>query len=150
MDSIEPRGRIDAGFEPNTVSDEAVDYIADIAAGDARFGIALLRRSARWAIKMQRSRITIDVIDEVRDDARDELHMRHVDALSTHQRMLYEIIKEAGEIGAGELRERYEERVGSNAKSARMQRKYLTGIARYKLIRSKGSGRWTRYEIQHY
>ncbi|QCJ48535.1 AAA family ATPase [Haloprofundus sp. MHR1] len=144
------RGRIDAGFEPNTVSDDAVDYIADIAAGDARFGIALLRRSARWAIEIQRSQITTDVVDEIRDEARDELHMRHVDALSTHQRMLYEIIKGAGEIGAGELREQYEERAGSNAKTARMQRKYLNGLTRYNLIRSHGSGRWTRYELRQY
>ncbi|WP_317988552.1 orc1/cdc6 family replication initiation protein [Haloprofundus salilacus] len=144
------RGRISAGLGPNTVSDEAVDYIADTATGDARFGIALLRRSARWAIEMQRSQITTDVVDEIRDDARDELHMRHVDALSTHQRMLYEIIKDAGELGAGELRERYEERSGSNAKTPRMQRKYLNGLARYKLIRSKGSGRWTQYEVQRH
>ncbi|WP_224332905.1 Cdc6/Cdc18 family protein [Haloprofundus halobius] len=144
------QGRIDAGFRDGAVNDETVSYIADVAAGDARLGIALLRRSARWAVEMQHRQITPDIVDEVDDDAREEIHSRHVDALSTHQRMLYEIIKERGEIEAGELRAEYERRAGSSAKSARMRRKYLHGLQRYKLIRSHGSGRWKRYEIRQY
>ncbi len=41
------QARIRAGLRPGTISSDAIDYIADVAAGDAREAIGILRSGAR-------------------------------------------------------------------------------------------------------
>ena len=138
--------RINAGLASGVVEEEAVETIADIAAGDARHAITLLRRAVRDAIKSGDEKLTVENVQPVREEAREEIHDRHVDTLGTHQRHLYEIIKEAGEIGASELHARYEERVGDpRVKSTR--RKYLQSLEHYELIESSGAGRGRTYRF---
>ncbi|MFB6292323.1 MAG: AAA family ATPase, partial [Candidatus Nanohaloarchaea archaeon] len=69
------------------------------------------------------------------------------DKLNRHQQVLYEIIKDAGEIKPGELYERYEERV-EEPKVKRTLRKYLQKMDHYRLIESEGEGRWRSYTVQ--
>lgn len=104
-------GRIDHALRSGVVGDDVVDYIADVAAGDARHAITLLRRGVREATKIGDEKLTADHVEGVREDAREEIHDRHVDTLGTHQRHLYEIVREAGEISSTELHARYEESV---------------------------------------
>ncbi|WP_232700642.1 hypothetical protein [Halobacterium wangiae] len=42
-------GRVDVGLRPDLVEDDVLAHIADLAAGDARAGIALLRNAAERA-----------------------------------------------------------------------------------------------------
>lgn len=140
-------GRIDAALASGTVEEEAVETIADIAAGDARHAITLLRRAVRDAVEHGDETLTVGNVQPVREDAREEIHERHVDTLGTHQRHLYEIIKEVGEIGASTLHARYEDRVGDpRVKSTR--RKYLQSLEHYNLIESSGEGRGTTYRFR--
>ncbi len=62
----------------------------------------------------------------------------------THKRALYEIIKEAGEIGPSALHRRYEQYVETpKAKSTR--RKSLSYLRQYGEIESDGQGPATTY-----
>jgi len=67
---------------------------ADVAAGDARPAITLFRRGVREATNLGDERLSVDPVQEVRADAREKIHDRHVDTLGTHQRHLYEIVRE--------------------------------------------------------
>jgi len=139
-------GRIDHALRAGIVEEDVVDYTADIAAGDARHAITLLRRGVREATKIGDEKLSVDHVQNVRADAREEIHDRHVDTLGTHQRHLYEIVREAGEISSTDLHTRYEERVADpKAKSTR--RNYIQSLERYELILAVGKTRSRRYEF---
>jgi orc1/cdc6 family replication initiation protein len=139
-------GRIAAGLQRNSVENDVVDYIADIAAGDARHAIALLRRAVRHIAKRGEDRVAVENVVTVRDEARKEIHERRIDTLGTHQRHLYEIIADAGEISVEDLHGTYEERV-SEPKAKSTRRKYLQSLERYDLVESEGLTRGKRYRV---
>ena len=141
--------RVVNGLAPGVVERETVEYIADVAAGDARMGITLLRRTVKRAMVADRERITIEDVKASEESAREVIHERNVSTLSTHQRHLYEIIKDAGELTASELHDRYEARVGE-PRAPGTRRRYIRGLERYKMVRSTGEGRGTRYEYIGY
>jgi len=143
------QARVDVGLAPGTVSSLVVERAADIAAGDARTGIVLLGRAVQRAQDEGRTSVTCADVDESRESALRAIHERNVVTLSTHQRVLYEILREAGELSAHELHERYEELAGS-PRSQRSRRRYLRGLERYKMIRKLRSGGGTRYEFRGY
>ena len=136
--------RIHTGLASGVVEEETVEYIADVAAGDARHAITLLRRAVREAVKRGDEVLTVENVEEIREDAREEMHERDVNMLGTHQRHLYEIIKEAGEITAPELHARYEDRV-SDPRVRSTRRGYLQSLEKYELIKAPGNTRSRRY-----
>jgi len=139
-------GRISAGPQRNSVENDVVDYLSDIAAGDAGHAIALLRRTVRHVAKRGEDRVAVGNVVTVRYEARKEIHERRIDTLGTHQRHLYEIIADAGEISVENPHETSEERVSeSKAKSTR--RKYLQSLERYDLVESEGMTRGKRYRV---
>ncbi|MGQ4556007.1 hypothetical protein [Halobellus sp. GM3] len=138
------RGRADAGLAPDAVDEETLATIADLAAGDARLAIALLRQAAEEAETEGQDHLSPGLVASVSDSATTEVHERNVALLSTHQRLLYEIIAEAGVIGAKELRLAYESEA-SSPKSPATRRRYLDSLERYGLIEQRGSTRDTTY-----
>jgi orc1/cdc6 family replication initiation protein len=139
------RGRADAGLTPGAVDEGTLGEIADLAAGDARLAIALLRRAAERAETEGRESLSPGLVEAVSDSATTEVHDRNVELLSTHQRLLYEVVSEAGEIAASDLHRRYEEQA-SSPKSRSTRRRYLDSLERYGLIEQQGSTRDSRYE----
>lgn len=138
------RGRVKAGLRPNVIREETLEYVADLAAGDARAGIALLRSAVERAKAAGREEITEALVDDVEADARAEMRAHRVRELDTDKRLLYEIIREAGELDAGTLHARYENRAQDPvARSTR--RKYLSRLGDYELVTSVGTGRGKRY-----
>ena len=139
------KSRVAHGLISRQVEDDAIETIADLAAGDARYGIALLRRAARHVEEDDdQDQLTSDVVEAIVDEAEAEMHERRVRSLRTHQRILYEIIKNVDEISAGDLHERYE-RQAQHPKAESTRRKYLASLERYKLIEKNGNGRGTVY-----
>jgi len=138
--------RVEHGLDSSRVDDAAIAEIADIAAGDAREALAYLRRGARHVQQGQADRLTVDVVVEVADQARDDLRARRIRYLGTHKRALYEVIRDAGPDGvrAGELHERYEQRV-QEPKTRRTRRRYLDRLQEYELIESGGEKSGRRY-----
>ena len=140
-------GRVKAGLSPGSITAEAVAHIADLAAGDARQAITLLRRSAKHAIEQGAAPISPEIVEGIREDAQRDIRSSRISALSTHQRLLFDLIKDASELRAGELHSRYEEQV-SDPRTRSARRRYLGSLEDYELIRSSGSGRGTRYEFR--
>ncbi|PCR89461.1 Cdc6/Cdc18 family protein [Natrinema ejinorense] len=142
------QARIRAGLRPGTISSDAIDYIADVAAGDAREAIGILRSGARAVSKDDDlSKITVEVVDDNRTAAREEIHLERVEDLGTHKRLLYDIIEAAGEVPGTELHGTYEQR-SQNPKAKSTRRKYLKNLEeKYGLIESNGNGRAKVYAV---
>ena len=136
--------RVVHGLVSSRVADGAVEYIADMAAGDARAGIALLRRAAVHVEENDTRELTSAIVDAISEDARRDVLKGRILALGTHQRLLWQIIDEAGELDAGTLHARYEARANS-PKSKSSRRRYLEHLEHYELIESAGSTRDRRY-----
>ncbi|WP_276274167.1 Cdc6/Cdc18 family protein [Haloarcula litorea] len=136
--------RVVHGLIASRVADSAVEYIADLAAGDARAAIAHLRRAAVYVEEHDMRELTPEVVDAVEEDAQQAVIQEKIHSLGTHQRHLFRIIREAGEIDAGTLHARYEQQV-DGPKSKPSRRRYLKSLRRYELIESDGNGRGTVY-----
>jgi len=140
------KGRVEAGLAPGSISKQTIQHIADLAAGDARYAITVLRRAAKQVAERDGDMITREVIDDVTDAAERDIRSTRVGYLSTHKRLLYDIIKDAGKLGASDLHARYAAQANDpKTKSAR--RRYLSSLEDYDLITSTGSGRGKRYEF---
>lgn len=138
--------RIDAGLRRDRIEDEAVDSIADLAAGDARHAITLLRKAAREV--GDEGKVDRDIVNAVTEETARALDDLHQSQLGTHHQILFDIIREAGEIKAGDLHTEYEERV-AEPKSRATRRRYLNVLeGYYELVSSTGNSRGTRYQIQ--
>lgn len=137
-------GRASAALAPGVTDGETIEFIADLAAGDAREGIAYLRRAAKYVLEHQCDAITPDVVEEIAEDAQREIHSSLINSLGTHKRLLYDIINDAGEVSSSDLHARYEHEI-DDPKSKSMRRRYLNSLEGYEIIASSGSGRGTRY-----
>lgn len=142
------QARIRAGLRPGTISSDAIDYIADISAGDAREAIGILRSASRSvSTDEDRSQITTEVVDEVRTAALEEIHLERVEDLGTHKRLLYDIIEAARKVPGSQLHETYEQRA-QNPRAKSTRRKYLVNLEeKYGLIESNGNGKAKVYAI---
>lgn len=119
--------------------------IAEAAVGDARVAITALREAARQARREGLDVLTRDVIEAAVPEAESEIRQKSVDRLTPHQRVLYDIIRDAGEVEPADLYAAYRDRV-DDPKSDRTVRNYLSKMERYNLVRAKGENRGRRYE----
>ncbi|SEW03136.1 Cdc6/Cdc18 family protein [Natrinema salifodinae] len=138
--------RADQALEPGAVSDAQLRTIADAASGDARVGIGILRSAARRAEREGLASITDAALEAAIPDARTAIRRKTVEGLIEHQRVLYDVIAEEGEIEPGELYEEYERRV-EEPKTNRTLRNYLTKMVHYDLIEAVGERRGRTYRL---
>jgi len=142
------RGRVKAGLQPGVIREETLRYIADLAAGDARRGVAILRASVEVAASKGREQLDRSVVNEAKGSARDAIRQSRVRQLDTDKRLLYELVRDAGRLDGGTLHERYEsEAQDPVARSTR--RKYLARLEEYELVESVGEGRGKEYVFPH-
>jgi len=135
---LEARAR--SGLAEDAVGAAELERIADAAAGDARVAISVLRSAARRADREGRDRITAEVVEAAIPDAREAVHRENLENLTRHQKILYDVVEDAGEIAPQALYERYEGRV-DDAKADRTVRNYMQKMAHYDLIEIEGSTR---------
>ncbi|WP_254766906.1 Cdc6/Cdc18 family protein [Salinilacihabitans rarus] len=138
--------RATEGLEPDVVTEAQLRTIADAAAGDARVAIGVLRSAARLADRRSDERITDEVLAEAVPNARTAIRRKTVEGLIEHQRVLYDVIAEAGEIAPGDLYDEYERRV-DDPKTSRTLRNYLTKMVHYDLIEAVGEKRGRTYRL---
>lgn len=108
--------RVRWGLQPDVITADQLETIADTAAGDARVAIGILRTAASRARHEDRERIPDELIEEAVSETKTEIQQKTLDKLNTHQTIVYDIIVESGEIYPGELYDRYRERA-SNPRS---------------------------------
>ncbi len=139
---LEPRVRW--GLDEGVIQTPQLELIANAAVGDARVGIESLRVAARRAKHEGLEKITDEIIRNAVPEAESEIKQRNVDILTEHQKVVYEVITEHGEITPSDLYESYRERV-DDPKSNRMVRNYLKKMENYNLVRAEGHNRGRKY-----
>ncbi|NLV10681.1 Cdc6/Cdc18 family protein [Halomicrobium sp. HM KBTZ05] len=137
-------GRVEHGLVGSRLADGVIDYIADLAAGDARHAIALLRQAALHVERNESNQLTKPVVDAVADDAASEIRDRNIRSLGSHHRLLLRIIRDADGIDSGTLHARYEDRAQS-PKARSTRRRYLRSLCQSDLIERDGSTQDSRY-----
>ena len=138
------QARVDEGFEPGSVARDQLERIADAAAGDARVAIRVLRSAARLAESRGETEIDEGLVTEAIPEGKRAVKQRAVETLTPHQRALFEIVEDEGEVTPGDLYERYSARM-DDPKSKRTIRKYLAKLDQYNLVRSVGEKRGRTY-----
>ena len=135
------------GLAPGAVSRAELEYVANTAAGDARVAISILRSAAKYAQREGHEELTEDLITSAVPEARDEIRQKNIEKLNDHQRALYEIIEEQGEIDPTGLYERYEARV-DDPMTKRTLRNYLSKMEHYNLVEAIGENRSRTYRLK--
>jgi len=130
--------RVRWGLTDGSIDTSCLELIAANAGGDARVAIGILRRAARKAKESPVDEITADIIQEETPEAKSEIKQRTVDRLTTHQKILYDIITETGEIAPQKLYNAYCDRA-ADPKTKRMVRNYLSKLEHYNLITAEGN-----------
>lgn len=140
------RNRADVGLKRGAVRRSQLEEIADVAAGDARIAIALLRSAANEAESREASRITSEIIEAVVPKAKSSIQRKTLDMLREDQQLLYDIIAEQDGIAPNELYELYHEQA-DDPKSDRTVRNYLQKMVHYNLVRAEGEKRGRTYRV---
>jgi cell division control protein 6 len=133
------RARANAGLEPASVTETQLELIADAAAGNARDAISILRTAARHAEHDEADRITSEQLEAAIPEARSRQRQQSLDKLSEHQRIIWDLLLEAGELSPREAYQHYCSRV-DDPKTNRTVRKYLRKLERYGLVEGSGRG----------
>lgn len=134
------------GLREDAITDVEVRNIAQRADGDARVAIGILRAAARLADGSNTSTITPSLVSDAVSEAKAEIKQKSVEKLTTDQRILYEIIADEGQIGTGDLYDRYVERA-DDPKTQRMIRNYLQKLRHYNLVVAEGDNRGRAYRL---
>jgi orc1/cdc6 family replication initiation protein len=129
------------------IGKQELALVADAAAGDARVAIGILRNAARLAEQGDRDAVSTDVVREAIPEGRREVRQKAVEQLHPHQRALYEILDERGELDPGELYEAYASTV-DDPKTKRTVRNYLSKMSHYGLVAAEGEKRARTYRLR--
>lgn len=132
------------GLVDGAIQTDELTLIADAAAGDARIAIGVLRNAARLAEQSGTQRITADIVHRAIPEGRQDVRQKTIEQLTTHQRALYDILCDRGELTPGTLYEAYRNRV-DEPKTNRTVRNYLTKMEHYRLIHAEGENRARTY-----
>jgi len=146
--------RASRGLRPDSVSAERLQEIANEVAGVARDGIQSLRAAAKLAEEHGHVRITDADIEDCYERAQRRIREANLESLPFHHQLLYAIVQDAGEIGAGELHDHYEAVADDACQgtdwtpiSERSRRNKLRKLKEYDLVEKDGETRSRVYRV---
>jgi cell division control protein 6 len=99
--------RADAGLSPGSYSDESLRTIARMANGNVRIAIQTLRNAVLLAEKRRAKRLLPGDIDQGYAGASNQSKQSILNELTTHHRLLCEIVTSRGVIASGDLWREY-------------------------------------------
>jgi len=134
--------RLRAGSLSHLIRDQTLEVVADHAVGNARDAIALTKRLVEEARRTDSVARPEDVT-ELAPDAEKRVIRHNLAKLDTEHRVIYQIIYEAGEIQAPELKDRIDDRLGLTDSERARCLNALQGS--YQVIEAEGSTRWRTY-----
>jgi len=146
------QARADAGLVSQAIRRTEIETISDLAAGDARLGIEILRVAAQDAEQDGSRRITTDNIRNSESYARQEIKRRNLDSLRPIQRTLFTVVHELSVDGEEDvvrpdsLYREYRARA-SDPKTDRTVRRHLRKLAHYNLVEISGTSKDRVYSI---
>ena len=135
------------GLRKDAVTNTVLEFIASKSRGDARVAISTLRKAAQKAEREGLEQITKEIVEESFSNAVKENKSISLQKLNTHQRTLYNILKQKGELTSGKLFKKYREKVDEGP-TDRTLRRYMKKMESYGLIESKGSTRDRKYLLK--
>ena len=138
------KDRVEWGLHDGVIESDQLELIANAAAGDARVAIGILQAAARRAKANEHSSISDDIIEASVSEAKSEITQKNIQKLTPDQRVLYDIIVDAGEIAPSDLYEQYNEQA-EDPKSDRTVRTNLQKMVHYNLIAADGENRGRTY-----
>lgn len=147
-DILADRARV--GLVDGAVSRTQLETIADDVAGVAREGIQTLRAAAEIAGEREHASIRDTDVGDAYERARASIREANLQSLPFHHRVLYELIRGAGEVTGRQLHAQYEEvqeEVYANHQrtpiSRRARRNKLDKLRAYDLVeRERFDHRW--------
>jgi len=99
--------RAESALSTETWSDGTLGEIAALAEGDARCAFQTLINAARWAENENSDAIEKKHVQAGHSFSRGSKKAMLLEKLSSHHRLLYDLVKEHGQINSGELWEAY-------------------------------------------
>lgn len=137
------------GLYPDTYSRSTLTKIADLAAGDARIAIQLLRNSAFIAEKANRSKISEEDVQKGYEEVREIKKKYYLKRLTSHHKLIVEIVKKNPKILSKDLYDDYvhqSKRSGITPKSRRTISNYINelielGYLRVERAKTRGNVR---------
>lgn len=136
--------RANWGLKNDAVTEDQLRWIADASAGDARTAIGVLRNAAKRSQSEKLERVPNSKISNAIPETHKELRQTDLDRLTDDQRLLVDLIEDAGEISPKDVYAVYEDRV-ENPKTLRTIRSYLKKLEHYNLLEAKGTTRDRKY-----
>jgi orc1/cdc6 family replication initiation protein len=124
-------------LRPGACSDCIFRFIARLAEGNARVAIQTLRNAVHNAEREQSKTIKLRHIKEGHNSSKDLEKSFLLDRLNSHQRLLYELVKEKKEINSGELWKVYLERcrkVQKHPIAVRTYSEYMNKLIELELV----------------
>ncbi len=135
VEILKPRAEI--GLVKGAINPELIEKIAELAQGDARVAIQMLRKAAENAELAGRKKISETDVDNAWESFRKQRQSYLLSKLNRDQNILYEIIKQNPRIESSEIYRKYEEKarkLGIKPIAPRTIRKYLTKLIEINLI----------------
>jgi len=149
VEILKPRAEI--GLVKGAINLELIEKIAELAEGDARIAIQMLRKSAENAELEGRRKISEKDVEKAWESFRKQRQSYLLSKLNRDQNILYQIIEENPGIESSEIYRKYEEKAGKlgiRPIAARTVRKYLCRLIELGLIKIEGEiARRRKFEI---
>lgn len=123
---------------PDTWSNEILEEIADLSAGDARIAIQTLRNSAIIAEKRNKNRITSEDVEKAYEEIKEIKKKYMLEKLGEHHKIIYKIIKESPATVSSELISTYRsicKNMGLEPKSERSVCSYIDELINLGYVR---------------
>jgi len=149
------KDRVSLAFKENTVTDDALDLVADIGGqtGDARYSIELLWRAGKYADSETAKRVLTDHVRKAAGSVYPSLRGEYIAALSPHEKYillaLARVLEESEEAYAsiGAVEREYEavcEEYGDKPRKHTQVWKYARGLGAIGVITASKSGEGIR------
>jgi len=138
--------RAEHGLGDSVISRSQLETLASKSNGDARIAVNSLRFAANEAENKNLDKIPDDTVDESVTSAENEKRIESLDRLNKHQKQVYEILSDDGEMQIGDLYGRYCESV-EDEKSRRTLLRYLKKMVNYDILESEGATSSRSYRI---
>ena len=136
VEILKPRAEI--GLVKGAINLELIEKIAELAQGDARIAIQMLRKSAENAELEGKRRISEEDVEKAWESFRKQRQSYLLSKLNRDQNILYEIIEQNPGIESSEIYRKYEEKarkLGIKPIAPRTLRKYLRRLVEIGLIK---------------
>lgn len=136
--------RITVGLRPGSVSPGAVDLAADVAAGNAREAIAVLKQAVKHAERSGSGEVTTDDVAAVEREAREKLRKYNLSRLNHKQQCIYQLLVNRGDQSRQDIQDAFSVEHGERLSDS-MTRRHLAALVEYDLVEKIGEGRSTEY-----